>query len=70
LDIRVVLELASDIPECLIDPPQFNAAVLNLVVNARDAMLDGGEVRISTARYESKSSVIGSPPQVLMFGFA
>jgi nitrogen-specific signal transduction histidine kinase len=62
LDIRVVLELASDIPECLIDPPQFNAAVLNLVVNARDAMLDGGEVRISTARCESKNSTIGSPP--------
>ena len=61
-DVRIVLELGSDIPECLIDPPQFNAAVLNLVVNARDAMPDGGEVRISTARWESKSSASGSPP--------
>src|SRR4029434_200066 len=34
--IRIVLELASDIPKCLIDQSQFDAAVLNLVVNARD----------------------------------
>ena len=43
--IRVVLELAPDIPNCLIDPSQFDAAVLNLVVNARDAMPQGGEIR-------------------------
>ena len=59
-DVRIVLELASDSPECLIDPPQFNAAVLNLVVNARDAMPEGGEVRISTARWELTNSTLGS----------
>ena len=47
--IRIVFELASDIPRCLIDTSQFNAAILNLVVNARDAMPNGGEIRISTA---------------------
>lgn len=46
--IRVILELASDLPRCLVDPPQFNAAILNLVVNARDAMPEGGVIRIST----------------------
>jgi signal transduction histidine kinase len=60
-DVRIVLQLAPDIPDCLIDPPQFNAAVLNLVVNARDAMPDGGEVRISTGQSESKKSASGSP---------
>lgn len=47
--IRVTLELARELPKCLVDPPQFNAAILNLVVNARDAMPEGGVIRISTA---------------------
>ena len=59
--IRIELELASDIPNCLIDPPQFDAAVLNLVVNARDAMPHGGEVRISTERWVAETAVSGSP---------
>ena len=59
--VRIRLELAQGIPECLIDASQFNAAVLNLVINARDAMPDGGEVRISTARWEANSPGAGSP---------
>jgi signal transduction histidine kinase len=47
-DIRVVLDLAPDVPKILVDPPQFNAAILNLVVNARDAMPEDGVIRIST----------------------
>ncbi|BCH17119.1 hypothetical protein MesoLjLa_39700 [Mesorhizobium sp. L-2-11] len=42
-DVRVKLELGSDIPNCLIDPALFDSAVLNLVMNARDAMPSGGE---------------------------
>jgi len=45
---RIVLELTSGLPKCLVDPSQFDAAMLNLVINSRDAMPDGGEVRIST----------------------
>jgi signal transduction histidine kinase len=59
--IRIVLELAPDIPNCLIDPSQFDAAVLNLVVNARDAMPHGGEVRISTERWVAETTISGEP---------
>ena len=59
--IRIVLELAPDIPNCLIDPSQFEAAVLNLVVNARDAMPQGGEVRISTERWLAETAISGAP---------
>jgi signal transduction histidine kinase len=46
--IRIVLELAPNLPKCLVAPSQLNATILNLVVNARDAMPDGGAIRIST----------------------
>jgi signal transduction histidine kinase len=52
--IRVILNLAPGLPKCLVDPPQLNAAILNLVVNARDAMPDGGDIRISTALIHSR----------------
>jgi signal transduction histidine kinase len=58
--IRIVLKLASDIPKCLIDPSQFDAAVLNLVVNARDAMPNGGELQISTDRWAVETAISGS----------
>jgi signal transduction histidine kinase len=61
--IRVVLDLSTDIPDCLLDPSQFNAAILNLVVNARDAMPNGGEIRISTVHWVTQSGVSDATPR-------
>ena len=58
--VRIVFDLAPDIPRCLIDPSQFNAAILNLVVNARDAMPNGGDVEISTARWVEETTIAHS----------
>jgi signal transduction histidine kinase len=52
--VRIVLECSPTLPKCLVDPSQFATAILNLVVNARDAMPDGGEIRIHTSRFEAK----------------
>jgi signal transduction histidine kinase len=60
-EIRVVFQLASGIPKCLIDPAQFSAAVLNLVVNARDAMPTGGEIQIITDRWEAQTVASDGP---------
>jgi signal transduction histidine kinase len=59
-DVRVRLDLDSDLPACLVDPALFDAAILNLVINARDAMPTGGEVRIVTERWEQKAAATGS----------
>jgi PAS domain S-box-containing protein len=48
--IRVVVETAENLPSAKADPNQLEMALLNLGVNARDAMPDGGTLRI-TARH-------------------
>jgi PAS domain S-box-containing protein len=47
--IRVVLDVAPDLPLARADPNQLEMALLNLAVNARDAMPEGGTLRISAA---------------------
>ena len=59
---RVRLDFGSQMPKCLVDRSQFEAAVLNLVINARDAMPNGGEIRISTEqRKEDVNSGADAP---------
>jgi signal transduction histidine kinase len=45
---RIILQLADDLPCCRVDPVQFNAAILNLVLNSRDALRERGTICIRT----------------------
>lgn len=47
--IRVVVEVADDLPAAQADPTPVEMAILNLAVNAQDAMPDGGKLRMSAA---------------------
>ncbi len=48
-DVRLLLDLAADLPYVLFDTTQLEHLVLNLAVNARDAMPRGGTLMIDTA---------------------
>lgn len=50
IDIRI--RHAAGLPNALIDPAQFENAVLNLCLNARDAMPEGGRLMIETSQVE------------------
>jgi PAS domain S-box-containing protein len=47
-DIRLEVALAPDLPKIRVDPGQLEQVVMNLVVNARDAMPTGGLLEVST----------------------
>lgn len=61
--VRLDLALAQDIWSCRIDLPQLEAALLNLTVNARDAMPNGGVLKIGSCNV-SLPAVDGLPAGV------
>jgi signal transduction histidine kinase len=48
--IEVDFQPANALPDCMSDPTELEAAVLNLAINARDAMGGSGCLRLKTAR--------------------
>ena len=78
-DIKLELDLAEKIWPVEIDPVQFQTALINLAVNARDAMPRGGKLVIRTANtnlgdgpgvaVSAADTGVGMPPEVLERAF-
>jgi len=49
--VRVHTILRQDLFSCKMDPGQVGQIILNLILNARDAMPDGGELSLDTSNY-------------------
>lgn len=47
-DVEIQMQLAATLGNVLVDPAQLDQAIINLAVNARDAMPDGGRLTLET----------------------
>ncbi|MBV9553063.1 MAG: response regulator [Alphaproteobacteria bacterium] len=60
--IRIETRLEPELWPALVDPTQLELAVLNLAINARDAMEIGGTLRVETANVLAKEPVYPEEP--------
>ncbi|KFC64432.1 PAS/PAC sensor hybrid histidine kinase [Devosia sp. LC5] len=68
--VTIRYELAPGLPPARVDPNQLELAILNLAVNARDAMPEGGELTISLNQMDGSDSRLGLSGPFLRLGVA
>lgn len=54
LDVHIEFSLADALPAIFVDTTQLEAALLNLVINSRDAFKESGTIRIGTGMIEER----------------
>jgi signal transduction histidine kinase len=64
--IRIELDLSEDIPNVEADASEIEQVLLNLAVNARDAMPDGGVLRIETRRAGEDDGSVAAEGRVVV----
>jgi PAS domain S-box-containing protein len=66
-DIEIITHLDGELPLTQADPSQLQQVVINLAVNARDAMPGGGKLTIETS-LTGANGAVGSSPHARMGG--
>jgi putative nucleotidyltransferase with HDIG domain len=63
-DIELVTALDGDLENVKVDPTQIDQVIMNLVVNARDAMPRGGKLTIETENVRVNSGDVAACPEL------
>ena len=63
-DIRLVIQAAPDLAPAWVDPNQLELAILNLALNARDAMPVGGTLRIACREQAGRDRGLATGPSI------
>jgi PAS domain S-box-containing protein len=63
-DIHIELHLRPDIGNILVDPGQMEQVIMNLAVNARDAMTQGGHFTLETSAVDLDAAYAAAHPEV------
>ena len=59
--VALQLDLPEGLPPARIDANQLELAILNLAINARDAMPDGGSIEIRVAKHQVQNDAVLKP---------
>jgi PAS domain S-box-containing protein len=60
--VKFEIETTGELPAVMIDMALFETGLLNLVVNANDATLDGGSIRVTTHLTDLREGQLGALP--------
>jgi len=63
--IVIRLDIPEGLPPAMIDANQLELAILNLAINARDAMADGGSIDIKVAEHQASGEAALKPGRYL-----
>jgi signal transduction histidine kinase/ActR/RegA family two-component response regulator len=63
-DVSIRIRLAAQACPAEVDPVQFETTLMNLCLNARDAMAQGGTLTIDTARVELDAAAARRQPEI------
>ena len=67
-DIELVTQLDSELSKIKVDQGQLEQALINMAVNARDAMPNGGQLRIETDNFEMDELAAGKYQYPVLVG--